>query len=291
MRRRTTVRRRLVSRVLVALVAVGMLTAVPSAPAAADTYDNPAFTTETVATFSPFSLVGLAFAPDGRMFVWQKNGVIRVIKNGTVLPTPFLDISAKVNTFDDRGFWGLAFDPDFASNGYIYMTYVFENTGNTNDTGPKTSRLTRITANPANPDVALPGSEVTILGTIGSPPCSAHPAGSDCIGAEGSSHTLGSVVFASDGTMFVGNGDGSEASFTDPLALRSQDLNSYTGKILHINKDGTAVATNPFYDGTNSIRSKVWLYGVRNPFRFSIHPQTGDVWFGDVGWNTWEEIN
>jgi glucose/arabinose dehydrogenase/chitodextrinase len=291
MRRRTTVLRRLVSRALVALVAVGMLTAVPSAPAAADTYDNPAFTTETVATFSPFSLVGLAFAPDGRMFVWQKNGVIRVIKNGTVLPTPFLDISAKVNTFDDRGFWGLAFDPDFASNGYVYMTYVFENTGNTNDTGPKTSRLTRVTANPANPDVALPGSEVTILGTIGSPPCSAHPAGSDCIGAEGSSHTLGSVVFASDGTMFVGNGDGSEASFTDPLALRSQDLDSYTGKILHINKDGTAVATNPFYDGTNSIRSKVWLYGVRNPFRFSIHPPTGDIWFGDVGWNTWEEIN
>ena len=87
--------------------------------------------------------------------------------------------------------------PDFSNNGHVYMTYVFENTGNTNDTGPKTSRLTRVTANPANPDVALPGSEITILGTISTAPCSAHPVGSDCIGAEGSSHTLGSVVFAS----------------------------------------------------------------------------------------------
>ena len=292
MRSRLNAVRLLVPKWLVATVVVAAtLTIVPSSSASADTYDNPVFTTETVATFSPFSLVGMAFAPDGRMFVWQKNGVIRVIKNGSILPTPFLDISSKVNTFDDRGFWGLAFDPDFSSNGYVYMTYVFENTGNPNDTGPKTSRLTRVTANPANPDVALPGSEITILGTIATAPCSAHPVGADCIGAEGSSHTLGSVVFAPDGTMFVGNGDGSEASFTDPLALRSQDLNSYTGKILHINKDGTAVTTNPFYDGSNSIRSKVWLYGVRNPFRFSLHPLTGDIWFGDVGWNTWEEVN
>ena len=64
----------------------------------------------------------MAFAPDGRLFVWQKNGIVRVIKNGQLLPTPFIDLSAKVNTYDDRGFWGLAFDPQFASNGYVYMT-------------------------------------------------------------------------------------------------------------------------------------------------------------------------
>jgi glucose/arabinose dehydrogenase len=177
--------------------------------ASADDFTDPAFTTETVATFSPFSLVGMAFAPDGRIFVWQKNGVIRIIKNGSVLPTPFLDISNKVNTFDDRGFWGLAFDPNFTTNGFIYMSYVFENTGNTNDTGAKTSRFSRVTANPANPDVALAGSETVILGSVGTPPCSAQPPGSDCIPADGSSHTIGSIVFAPDGTLYLGNGDGS----------------------------------------------------------------------------------
>ena len=84
-----------------------------------------------------------------------------------LLPTPFIDLSAKVNTFDDRGFWGFAFDPDFATNGYVYMTYTFENAGNPNGTGPRTSRLTRVTANPANPDVALAGTETVILGSVG----------------------------------------------------------------------------------------------------------------------------
>ena len=90
----------------------------------------------------------MAWAPDGRLFVWQKNGIVRVIKQGVLLPTPFIDLSAKVNTFDDRGFWGLAFHPNFASNGYVYMTYVFEGGGNPNDQSAKTSRLTRVTANP-----------------------------------------------------------------------------------------------------------------------------------------------
>ena len=70
------------------------------------------------------------------MFVWQKNGVVRVIKNGQLLPTPFIDLSAKVNTFDDRGFWGLAFDPQFATNGYVYLSYTFENAGNPNSSAP-----------------------------------------------------------------------------------------------------------------------------------------------------------
>ena len=257
----------------------------------ADFYVDDMFTTETVATFDPYTLVGMAFAPDGRMFVWQKNGTVRIVKNGVVEPTPFLDFSAKVNTVGDRGMWGLAFDPDFTSNGYIYLTYVFENTSNTTDTSAKTARLVRVQADPANPDVMLPGSETVILGSVGTPPCEWQPAGSDCIGADSNAHTLGEILFLPDGTMLVGNGDGSDGGFADPLSLRAQDLNSFNGKILRINRDGTAVPDNPFYDGTNSVQSKVWLYGVRNPFRFSLNPVTGDVWFGDVGWNTWEEID
>ena len=256
--------------------------------AAADTFNDSGFATERIATLPPFTLVGMAFAPDGRMFVWQKNGVVRVIKNGQLLPTPFIDLSAKVNTFDDRGFWGLAFDPQFASNGRIYMTYTFENAGTPNSSAPRTARLVRVTADPANPDVALPGSEQVILGSVGTPPCTALPASADCIGSDGGSHTLGSLHFANDGTMFVGVGDGSDG---DANSLRAQDLTSPNGKILRINTDGTAPSDNPFYDGTNSWRSKVWAYGLRNPFGYAVQPGTDEIYMGEVGWNTWEEVD
>ena len=74
-------------------------------------------------------------------------------------------------------------------------------------------------------------------------------------------------------------------------SLRAQDLNSPNGKILRIRPDGSAPPDNPFYDGTNSWRSRVWLYGVRNPFGYSLQAETGEIYFGDVGWNTWEEVN
>jgi glucose/arabinose dehydrogenase len=271
------------------VVLAGMLFA-PAPQAFADQFVDPDFTTEAIAGFDPYSLVGMAFAPDGRIFVWQKSGVVRIVKNGQVLPTPFLDISAQVNSVGDRGFWGFALDPDFASNGYVYTTYVYESGGDPQSQDPRTSRLTRITADPTNPDVALPGSEVVLLGSVSGAGCSAQPAGADCIPAESVAHTIGDIVFAADGTMFVGNGDGAHA-IVDPGTLRAQDLDSYSGKILHINKDGSAVADNPFYDGSNSVRSKVWLYGVRNPFRFSLQPGTGELWLGDVGWNAWEEVD
>src|SRR5262245_13092120 len=155
-----------------ALVAALAACLVVAPVAAADTFTASGFATETIATFPPFTLVGSAFAPDGRLFVWQKNGVVRVIKNGQVQPTPFIDLSAKVNTFDDRGFWGLAFDPQFETNGYVYMSYTYEDAGNPNDSGAKTARLTRVTVNPNNPDVAVPSSETVIMGSIGIAPCS-----------------------------------------------------------------------------------------------------------------------
>jgi glucose/arabinose dehydrogenase/fibronectin type 3 domain-containing protein len=256
--------------------------------ASADTFTDSGFATERVATLPPFTLVGMAFAPDGRQFVWQKNGVVRVIKNGQLLPTPFIDLSAKVNTFDDRGFWGLAFDPQFASNGRVYLSYTFENAGSPNSSAPRTARLTRVVADPANPDVALPGSEQVILGSVGTPPCTALPNSADCIGSEAGSHTLGSLHFANDGTLFVGVGDGSDG---DANSLRAQDLTSPNGKILRINPDGTAPHDNPFYDGTNSWRSRVWAYGLRNPFGFAIQPGTDEIYMGEVGWNTWEEVD
>jgi glucose/arabinose dehydrogenase/fibronectin type 3 domain-containing protein len=256
--------------------------------AAADTFSAPGFATETVASLPPFTLVGLAFAPDGRLFVWQKNGIVRVIKNGQLQATPFIDLSAKVNTYDDRGFWGLAFDPNFASNGYIYMTYTYENAGDPNSTAPRTSRLVRVTANPSNPDVAQPGSETVILGSIGVPPCSAYQTNADCISADSGTHTLGSLHFSSDGTLYAGVGDGGDGN---ALSLRAQDLDSPNGKMLRIKTDGSAPSDNPYYDGTNDWRSRVWFYGVRNPFGFALEPTTQEVFFGDVGEHTWEEVD
>jgi hypothetical protein len=184
---------------------------------------------------------------------------------GSCCPLPSSTWSAKVNTFDDRGFWGLAFDPQFESNGHVYMSYTFEHAGNPNDSGARTSRLTRVTANTANPDTALPGSEVALLGSVGTPPCSAHPPTADCISADSGTHTLGALHFARDGTLFVGIGDGAGGDNVDPNALRAQDLSSPNGKILRIRTDGSAPSGNPFHDGTNSWRSRVWQYGVRNP--------------------------
>jgi glucose/arabinose dehydrogenase len=276
--------------VAVALCA-GLVTAVADAPAAsADTFVLPEFATEVVATVPPFTLVGLMFAPDGRLFVWQKNGVVRIIKNGALLPTPFIDLSAKVNTSDDRGFWGFTFDPNFATNGFVYMTYTYEEAGNPNDFHAKTSRLTRVTANPANPDVAIPSSEIVILGSISTPPCSAYPINSDCIATDSGSHALGTVLFGHDGTLFVGNGDGADAGFDDPLSRRAQDLSSYEGKILRINSDAPPPSTIPSTTARTTSSRRFGSTASATPSG-SCRTPTRTSSADDVGWNTWEEQN
>lgn len=257
--RKLAVRQTCLRFVLAILIALGVV-----APSEAQTFDDPGFAAEIVTTVPPFQLVGLRFAPDGRMFLWQKNGIVRIFHDGNLHSTPFIDLSSQVNTFDDRGMIGLALDPGFEENGYVYLGFVYEPNGNPNDPGPRTSRLIRVTANPTNTDVALAGSQVILI---------------DAIPATGTAHTLDTLRFAPDGTLFVSNGDAATAPTADPLALEAQDLNSYRGKILRINPDGSAPSppqvTNPFYDGTNSIRSRVWAYGFRNPYRFDIHPILG----------------
>jgi glucose/arabinose dehydrogenase len=255
------------------------------------TFNDPGFVSETVLTLPAFTIVGSTFAPDGRIFVWQREGIIRIYKNGQLLPTPFIDISDHVNISGDRGFLGVAVDPNIAQTGYVYMLYVYEHLGNPNDANPRTARLTRVTADPSNPDVALPGSETTIIGTLGIPPCSQYPPGSDCIADDSNTHTIGHVEIAPDGKLYVGSGDGASPNFADPTALRALDPESLNGKILRINPDGTAPIDNPFYDGSNSNTSKVFALGLRNPFRFSLDPILSEPMIGDVGWGLWEELD
>jgi glucose/arabinose dehydrogenase/chitodextrinase len=264
------------------LLGIAWIAWIAPRPALAQTFVESGFVAQTVVTLPIFQVVGMTWADDGAMYIWQKDGLVRVFRNGALLETPFLDFRNRVNTYDDRGMLGLALDPDFLNNRFLYLAYVYDPNaipGEQPNTGPMISRVTRVTAD-ASRNAMLPGSEVILL---------------DNIPAEASSHTVGALKFASDGTIFFSNGDGATASFANAAALNAQNIDSLSGKILRFNPDGTAPAppkaTNPFYDGTNSIRSKVWAFGLRNPFRFDLHPTLGTPYACDVGWNSFEEVN
>ncbi len=230
----------------------------------------------------------MAFLPDGRILVTTKTGLVRVIKNGSLLPTPFIDLTSRVNSYFDHGLLGIAADPSFATNGYVYLLYTYED-NTLASTAPKAGRFSRVTA---VGDTASPASEVAILGTVVGGSCNDHPVGSDCIPTDNLSHAQGNIKFAADGSIFLTLGDGASFSTVDPMALRSQDLNSFAGKIVHILPSGLAAPENPFYTGDpTALRSKIWAYGVRNSYRFNIRPSNGRLYVGDVGWNDLEEIN
>lgn len=254
----------------------------PAAPAG--------FSVQTVA--SGFNLpTAFAITPDGRMFVAEKSGVVRVWKDGAILPAPLIDISAIVNDYWDRGLLGMTLDPSFASNGYIYLLYAYEPT-QTDDATAKTGRLSRYTV---VGDTAAPATEKIILGTLGNAPCSQYPVGADCIPQDWYGHGVGSVRFGNDGTLFVTNGDDATWTGVDDPALRAQDIDSLAGKLIRVDANGKGLADNPFWNGNpDAARSKVWAYGLRNAFRFSVRPGSGNpgaVYAGEVGWNEVEEID
>lgn len=267
------------------------------------------------------------WSPDGtRLYVAEKDGRVRVAVNGVLSPTAFLDISSQVNSSRDRGLLGIAVHPDFINNPYIYLTFTYDppeaasGTGLAarDESGNRPSRLVRVTADAAtNYTTAVAGSEVVLLGknstwaNISRPDAdstndfSIAPSGvlnygtpqqtnlQDYLATDNQAHTIGTVKFARDGSLFVSNADGASYGNVDPRAARTLDIDNLSGKVLRINPlTGAGLADNPFYDGDpNSNRSKVYNYGMRNPFRFTFNPTTGEPVIGDVGWNAWEEIN
>ena len=230
-----------------------------------------------------------AFFPDGRIAIAEKSGVVRLVKNGVLLSTPLIDVTDRVNDYWDRGLIGIAVDPDFGSYPYVYLLYVYENDAD-DYVGPKTSRLTRVTV---SRDTADPDTEKVLLGKVAGRSCHDFPAGSDCIPSDGASHAVGGLRFAGS-TIFLTVGDSADFNTVNDDALRAQDLNSLAGKLLRVTRDGRGLSSNPFWNGkADANRSKVWAYGLRNAYRFSLRPAPGSpvAYLGDVGWDYREEIN
>ena len=198
----------------------------------------------------------MQFAPDGRLFIAQQNGILRVFKNGSMLTKPF--ITVPVNFSGERGLLGIAFDPAFASNKFIYLYYTLSSGAN--------NRISRFTA---SGDTVIPGSEVLVLNLD---PLST-----------ATNHNGGTMQFGPDGKLYVGVGENANSA-------NAQNLDTYLGKILRINTDGTPAAGNPFPTGSVQRRS-VWEYGMRNPYTITFQPGTGKLFVNDVGQNAWEEIN
>src|SRR5688572_17802682 len=199
----------------------------------------------------------MAFAPDGRIFVAEQGGKLRVIKNNVLLPTAFVQLS--VNASGERGLIGIALDPDFPTNNHLYLYYTVPG-------APLHNRISRFTA---NGDQVLAGSESIVLELD---PLS---------GA--TNHNGGAMHFGKDGKLYVAIGENANTA-------HAQNLDTYHGKLLRINKDGSVPEGNPYPTGSEQ-RKRVWAHGLRNPYTFSVHPETGRIFVNDVGQDSWEEVN
>ena len=228
--------------------------------------------------------VALACPNDGsnRLFVVERAGVIRIIENGVVLATPFLDISPLVESSgNEEGLLGLAFHPEYADSGHFYVNYIFPE-----GTGPDSTRIARYSVSAGDPNIANP-TETTIMEFR-------QPQGN---------HNGGDLKFGPDGFLYISSGDGGGSG--DPQCL-AQKGDTLLGKILRVDIDGdfslTANScglnpnvygipnTNPFI-ANPSICDEIWATGLRNPWRFSFDMLAGDFWIADVGQNIREEIN
>lgn len=233
----------------------------------------------TVVAFPELSFtrpVDLQTPSDGsnRLFVVEQAGVINVFPNsaGTTSKKTFLDIRSKVDDGgNEEGLLGLAFHPEYASNGYFYVNYTA--------TRPNRTVISRFKVSSSNPDEADPTSEVVLL-TFEQPY---------------SNHNGGQVSFGPDGYLYIAAGDGGSGG--DPHG-NGQKLSTLLGKILRIDVNNTSAgrqysipADNPFAGNKQGYREEIYAYGLRNPWRFSFDPATGTLWTGDVGQNAWEEID
>ncbi|HEX6357567.1 PQQ-dependent sugar dehydrogenase [Actinophytocola sp.] len=300
------------------LVAAG-LTTVPAVAGAA----VPTGFTDTAVISGLSSPTAAVFAPDGRVFVGEKSGLVKTYDSlSDTTATIAADLRTQTHDFWDRGLLGMTLDPSFPTRPYLYVLYTYDAVpggtaprwGDTCPTPPGatedgclvTGRLSRLTIG-AN-GVAT-GAEQVLLTDW----CQQYP-----------SHSIGTVVFGPDGALYVGGGDGASFNFADwgqrgnPCAdppgaagtnlsppdarggaLRSQSIRrpagepvTLDGTIVRVDPDtGAPMPGNPFASNPNVNAQRIIAYGMRNQFRFTFRPGTSELWVGDVGWNTWEEID
>jgi glucose/arabinose dehydrogenase len=200
----------------------------------------------------------MAFAPDGRLFVCLQSGQVRVIKNGSLLSAPFLSIT--VDSAGERGLLGIAFDPNFTTNHYVYIYH----------TVPGSPAHNRVSRYVAAGDTAAPNSAAIILELNNL--------------SSATNHNGGALHFGPDGKLYIGVGENANGS-------NAQTLSNLLGKILRINSDGTIPADNPFNNTATGKNRAIWALGLRNPFTFAFKPGTTRMFINDVGQSTFEEIN
>ncbi len=210
----------------------------------------------------------------GRLFILEKAGRIRIVKNGALLSQPFLDISSIVkSTNSEQGLLGLAFHPSYASNGYFYVAYTATRPS---DSVGSILTLARYTVS-TDPDVASSASASVLL-TI------QHP-------SQGN-HNGGMLAFGPDGYLYWSTGDGGSGG--DP-PNNAQNLGVLLGKLLRLDVDSAspyaAPSSNPFFSSPNANTKLIWAYGLRNSWRYSFDRLTGDLYIGDVGQSAWEEVD
>lgn len=273
--------------------------------------------------------VGATFDANGRVYLWEKGGKVWIVENGVRLPAPLLDISEEVGNWRDHGMLGFALDPNFLTNGRVYVMYLVDrhhlmNFGTasynaaTNEYYAATiMRITRYTATGPTFNTVNPASRFVLVGeTRKTGVIETHE-----------SHSTGSLVFGTDGTLLASVGDGASYNnvdvgsdgqtyfaqcMTDSImrpeenvgAMRAQMVTCLNGKILRLDPNtGNGVSSNPWYDAANprAPQSRVWALGLRNPYRMTLKPGSGSLnaadgdpgtlYIGDVGWYQWEDLN
>ncbi len=216
------------------------------------------------------SPVDLQNAGDDRFFVVEQSGRIKILNADlTVNSAPYLDISSLTNGSGEQGLLGLAFHPNYSTNGYFFVNYT-KNNGD--------SRISRFSVDPTDPNIALSGSELTIIEIV-------QPFGN---------HNGGDLAFGPDGFLYIGTGDGGAGG--DP-GNRAQNKTLLLGKMLRLDIDNPSGGNNygipldnPFA-GSSTEAQEIWAYGLRNPWRFSFDSANNDLWIADVGQGEFEEIN
>jgi glucose/arabinose dehydrogenase len=217
------------------------------------------FTDSTVAT-GLSAPTAMAFAPDGRLFVCEQGGDLKVLKSGSVLAEPFL--SLRVDSRGERGLLGVAFDPEFATNHFVYVYYTVPGRRHT----AAHNRVSRFTA---NGDLAAKRSETILLDLPNL--------------STATNHNGGALAFGPDGKLYVGVGENNDGA-------NAPDIATTLGKVLRINPDGTIPADNPF-PRARGINRAIWAIGLRNPFCLAFVSGSGRLFINDVGEHTYEEVD